>query len=126
MLILCYYIFMTFRGEIKETLDKYKAWNRYDNLSKNILSGGIALSSIFGLMAIYNYEQNAIPQTEINDIIHGASSINNPKDQATLEADQKNIDKNSSAVNLDLMIAGAGLVIAVSGSALGELRRITR
>ncbi len=117
---------MTLRGEIKETLDRYKTWNRYDNLSKNLLSGGLALSSIFGLIAIYNYEQNAKPQTEINDIVHGASSIISPKDQETLEADQKNIDKNSSAVNLDLMIAGAGLVIAVSGSALGELRRNTR
>ena len=101
---------MTFRSEIKATLDKYKTWNRYDNLSKNLLSGGLAFSSIFGPMAIYNYEQNAIPQTEINDIVHGTSSINNPKDQATLEADQKSIDKNNSAVNLDFMIAELDLL----------------
>ena len=103
--------------------NSYKNWNRYNQTTKHIFAGSMALASFFGMMALYDYEQEAGPRTQINDI-YGLSSGNLNQPQAKLVSEATlSLNYQEGNVDRNLELGGMALAVGLTAAAVGEFKR---
>ena len=114
---------MNLRSEFNIAKYKYNNWNRYSNVSKNLLVGSLAVASFFGMIAATTYENQANTRTHINDINHGGGNRLNEQTQTELESLQTDLNYNNDNIARELEIAALALGIAGITVAIGETKR---
>ena len=114
---------MSFKAEVNKMHNSYKNWNRYNQTTKHIFAGSMALASFFGMMALYDYEQEAGPRTQINDI-YGLSSGNLNQPQAKLVSEATlSLNYQEGNVDRNLELGGMDLAVGLTAAAVGEFKR---